>query len=279
MPRNIDQKIYCSLLPHLTGSSGAAGRRGGDDVLEHCSGTPRLMVTRGYTCENWLKVPYPRFTIGLGGGFEGQRPRMDGVLASAPLPSGAQHGTGHPGHQAIGETFWYVQNGLVIRSTEGAVGSGHGAVLRSRHALPLKRGRRLQKVTKGEELTKATVALVRGGRGIPGGAATFRVSSDLRRISHQETHCGSKDQFSKKSQNESNILTIKPRVISLSNSIRELEMVTFAELISPVQIFNELNLKTNPAKSTFIHFGLRQSQSDYSLTVMLDETDIDEVYT
>ncbi|KAG8270485.1 hypothetical protein J6590_108423 [Homalodisca vitripennis] len=54
--------------------------------------------------------------------------------------------------------------------------------------------------------------------------------------------------------------------------------MSFIELNNLVQHFNELNLKTNPSKSSFIKFSLRQTDSDYSPTVMLDETEITEVY-
>ncbi len=60
-----------------------------------------------------------------------------------------------------------------------------------------------------------------------------------------------------------------------ANSTNELEEVTFIELNSAIQHFHELNLVTNPTKSSFIHFSLRQSS--HSPTVMLDETEIQEV--
>ncbi len=62
-------------------------------------------------------------------------------------------------------------------------------------------------------------------------------------------------------------------------SIEALETVTFVELNSTIQYFNKLNLKTNSTKSNFIQFCLRNKDSDNSLTVMLDETEIEEVYS
>ena len=50
-------------------------------------------------------------------------------------------------------------------------------------------------------------------------------------------------------------------------------------LNSSIQYFNELNLKTNPSKSAFIQFCLRQTTSDSNPTIMLDDTEIEEVYS
>ena len=63
------------------------------------------------------------------------------------------------------------------------------------------------------------------------------------------------------------------------NSMSELEKVAFIELNSSIQHFNELNLKTNPEKSTFIQFRLRETAENHSPTVMLDETEIEEVHS
>ncbi len=64
-----------------------------------------------------------------------------------------------------------------------------------------------------------------------------------------------------------------------SPTIQELEQVTFVELNSAIQHFNDLNLKTNPTKSSFIHFCLRQTISGNNPTVLLDDTEIEEVHT
>jgi len=64
-----------------------------------------------------------------------------------------------------------------------------------------------------------------------------------------------------------------------AKSKAELEMVTFTELNSTIQHFNELNLKTNSTKSNFIQFSLRQTSSSQSPSVILDDTEIEEVYS
>ncbi len=64
-----------------------------------------------------------------------------------------------------------------------------------------------------------------------------------------------------------------------ANSCKELEEVTFIELNGVIQHFNNLNLKTNPTKSNFIQFRLRQIDSDNTPTIMLDESEIEEVYS
>ncbi len=64
-----------------------------------------------------------------------------------------------------------------------------------------------------------------------------------------------------------------------SQAVQGLERVTFVELNSVIQHFNELNLKTNPAKSSFIQFCLRRTSSDNNPIVMLDDTEVEEVYS
>ncbi len=64
-----------------------------------------------------------------------------------------------------------------------------------------------------------------------------------------------------------------------AKSKQELEQVTFLELNNSIQHFNELNLKTNPTKSSFIKFSLQRGISDSTLTVMLDDTEIEEVHS
>ncbi|KAG8314522.1 hypothetical protein J6590_091151 [Homalodisca vitripennis] len=63
------------------------------------------------------------------------------------------------------------------------------------------------------------------------------------------------------------------------NSKRELEEVTFIELNSAIQNFNELNLKTNPKNHSSFYFVCEQTNSDFRLTAMLDETEIEEAYS
>lgn len=57
----------------------------------------------------------------------------------------------------------------------------------------------------------------------------------------------------------------------------ELKKLASVKLNSSMQHFSELNLKTNPTKSSFIQFRLRQSISD-NLTLTMDDTEIEELY-
>lgn len=47
-----------------------------------------------------------------------------------------------------------------------------------------------------------------------------------------------------------------------ATSLWELERVAFVKLNSSIQHTNELNIKTNPTKSSFIQFGFWQTISD-----------------
>jgi len=61
------------------------------------------------------------------------------------------------------------------------------------------------------------------------------------------------------------------------NTNETLELETFVNLNNLIQRFEHLNLKTNASKSMFIKFQLRESHFQHFPTVMVDETEVEEV--